>query len=173
MSVLRKVIITGLGTGYLPGAPGTWGSAVVCLWVLLQCWLVGTDPWQLTIALLIITGLAMVGCVSLGGWTESHFGRKDPGHCTLDEFAGQALTLVAVPVGTDVQTRLVTVAAGFLLFRFFDILKPPPARMLEALPSGWGVAADDLMAGIYANVFLQCLVRFGAFGAICTRFFAS
>jgi phosphatidylglycerophosphatase A len=171
--MLRKLIITGLGTGYLPVAPGTWGSALVCIWLLLQCWLIGTEPWQLTLALLIILGLAIAGCGGLGGWMESHFGRKDPGQCTLDEFAGQALTLLAVPIGPSPAMRAATITAGFLLFRLFDILKPPPVRQLEKMPAGWGVIADDLMAGIYANIALQLLVRLNAIGALCSRFTAN
>jgi phosphatidylglycerophosphatase A len=165
--------MTGLGTGYMPFAPGTWGSAVVCLWVFLQCWLIGTEPWQLTVSLLIITGLAIAGCGAFGGWMEGHFGRKDPGECTLDEFGGQALTLLAVPLGGGGLVRAAVVISAFLLFRAFDILKPPPVRNLESLPGGWGVVADDLMAGIYANVALQFLVRFGVIGALCTRLSAS
>lgn len=171
--MFRKLMITGLGTGYLPVAPGTWGSAVVCVWMALQCWLIGTDPWQLTVALLVILGLAIAGCGGLGGWMETHFGKKDPGQCTLDEFAGQALTLLAVPLGGSMLVRGVTLTAGFVLFRVFDIIKPPPVRQLEGLPAGWGVVADDLMAGVYANIGLQLLVRLGAIGALCSRFAAN
>ncbi len=77
----------------------------------------------------------------------------------LDEVAGQWLSLLFVPVGGGWRAVWVTVAA-FVLFRAFDILKPPPARQLERLPAGWGILADDLAAGVMANVVLQAALYF-------------
>ena len=76
----------------------------------------------------------------------------DPGLVVIDEFAGQWIALIFVP-----QTIPVYLAA-FVLFRFFDILKPFPVRQAEKLPAGWGVMTDDIMAGLYANITLQILL---------------
>jgi len=103
--------------------------------------------------------LASVACVALGGFAEKHFCRKDPSLCTLDEWAGQALTYLFLPVAAGWQNWLIVAGVGFAAFRFFDILKPPPARRSERLPLGWGVLADDLVAGVYANLLSQVIVR--------------
>jgi len=82
-------------------------------------------------------------------------GKKDPSHVVIDEVAGQLLTLVACPIVW--QALLV----GFILFRAFDIVKPPPVRSLERLPEGTGIVVDDLGAGIYGLIVLQLLLHFG------------
>jgi phosphatidylglycerophosphatase A len=79
-------------------------------------------------------------------------GRKDPGIVVVDEVVGQWITLLALPF-----TPL-TAAAGFVLFRVMDVLKPWPARQLEALPGGVGIVADDVMAGVYAHLALRVLL---------------
>ena len=82
-------------------------------------------------------------------------GKKDPQHVVIDEVAGQLLTLVACPIVWQ------ALLAGFILFRAFDIVKPPPIRRLERLPEGTGIVVDDLGAGIYGLVVLQLLLHFG------------
>jgi phosphatidylglycerophosphatase A len=84
---------------------------------------------------------------------EGLFGKRDDGRITIDEVAGMLLSLAFLPY------RLEVVVAAFLLFRVFDITKPPPARAAESLPGGLGVMADDLVAGLYANVVGQLLWR--------------
>jgi phosphatidylglycerophosphatase A len=76
----------------------------------------------------------------------------------LDEFAGQWIALIALPM-MNWQQAFAVCAAQFFLFRLFDILKPPPASWLERLPAGWGIVADDLAAGIYANIIGQLIFR--------------
>jgi phosphatidylglycerophosphatase A len=76
-------------------------------------------------------------------------GRKDPGVVVIDEIVGQWIALILIPL------CLWTTIGAFLLFRLTDIVKPYPARQLEALPGGWGIVADDLMAGLYANLLLR------------------
>jgi len=143
----RLLIATGLGVGYAPLAPGTAGSLLgLALHALL--YLAGGP--------LAAVGGALAAAV-LGFWAagaaERHFGRRDPGQVVIDEVAGQMLTLAFLPLTAG------TAAAGFLLFRLLDILKPFPARRLEALPGASGIMADDLMVGLYANLLLQALVR--------------
>jgi phosphatidylglycerophosphatase A len=82
--------------------------------------------------------------------------RDDPSHVVIDEVAGQMLTLVAAPLTWKAQL------AGFILFRAFDIVKPPPIRLLERLhPEGVGIVVDDLGAGVYGLIVLQLLLHFG------------
>jgi phosphatidylglycerophosphatase A len=82
-------------------------------------------------------------------------GLKDPQFVVIDEVAGQWITLLFAPVAWK------TVLAGFILFRGFDIVKPPPVRQLERLPEGTGIVVDDVAAGVYGLVVLQLLIRFG------------
>ncbi len=158
--ILRKTIVTGMGTGYLPVAPGTWGSLAVCGIFLAIAMLAPADhPICMAGTMLVVALLASVGCVALGRWTEKCFGRKDPSQCTVDEWAGQAIALCAMPAASSHLQRLMIVGVAFVAFRVFDIVKPPPARQLERLPRGWGVLLDDVAAGIYANVVAQVVLR--------------
>jgi len=159
MNALKKLLITGLGTGYLPVAPGTWGSAAVAVIFLLVAWGADGRGYCVTGTMVVVMTVASVLCVALGPAAEKLFGRKDPSHCTIDEWAGQALTFALLPVGGGWAGRLTTAAVGFVAFRVMDILKPPPARQLEKLPHGWGVLLDDLMAGLYANLLCQLALR--------------
>lgn len=156
---LGKLIVTGLGTGYLPIAPGTWGSAAVAGLFVLVAWTSGGSGAAVLVAMGIVLAGSCIGCVALGRFTEAAWSRKDPSQCTVDELAGQALALLLVPVGTMAQDWLVAAGVAFVCFRVFDIIKPPPARDLEKLPHGWGILADDLMAGIYANIVTQIVLR--------------
>jgi phosphatidylglycerophosphatase A len=138
---------TGLGVGYAPVVPGTFGSA---LGVLLYVGLAWSGGW-----IAVLSGLGVV--TALGFWSagaaERHFGRRDPRQVVVDEIAGQILAMLLVPMTPA------TLAAGFIVFRVFDILKPYPVRSMESLPGGSGIMADDLVAGLYANLVLQLLVR--------------
>jgi len=90
-------------------------------------------------------------------------GKNDPGEVVADEFAGQALTFLFSPflaMGTAAPRQiLITAFAGFTLFRLFDIFKPWPIRKLEKYPAGWGILADDLLAGVFAWIVLQICIR--------------
>ena len=159
MNNLRKLIVTGLGTGYLPVAPGCWGSAAVCGLFLLAALGCGGGQLRVIGAMVAIALAASAGCVALGRFAEAAYGKRDPRRCTLDEWAGQCVALLGVPLGASTQQTLVVAAVSFAAFRFFDILKPPPIRRLERLPGGWGVLADDLAAAVYANVTAQLVLR--------------
>ena len=171
-SGLKKLLVTGLGTGYLPIAPGTWGSAGTVVVFLLAAWACPLDCCGPTGRLLIVGAvmlvvaiLSSIGCVALGEFAETAFGRKDPSQCTIDEWAGQAVTLMLLPLGHVPVHVALTAGVGFLAFRLCDIVKPPPARQMEGLPFGWGVLLDDLMAGVYANLISQLVLRWG-FGMV-------
>ena len=146
-SGVRFWIATGLGSGLVPWAPGTAGSvvAVGLFWVTTRF-----DSAWLPVA--VFLALVLAGFWSAGA-TALRLGKKDPGAIVIDEFAGQFLALLALPHSWPV------LAAGFVLFRLFDIFKPPPARRLEALPGATGIMTDDLVAGLYANLLLQIVVR--------------
>jgi phosphatidylglycerophosphatase A len=138
-------VATALGAGYAPKAPGTAGSAVGLLfWIAL--------PKMLWIQLLALAVVAVAGAWA-GTVAEAHFGRHDPGEVVVDEVAGMMVTLVLNPITGPLWTLL-----AFGLFRAFDIAKPFPVRRFERLPGGLGIMADDLAAGVYANVALRlCL----------------
>jgi phosphatidylglycerophosphatase A len=146
---MRKIVLfvaTGAGSGYSPIAPGTAGSAVG---LLLYALLAGLPTAGYALA---VAATAVVG-VWAADRAERIFARKDDGRITVDEVAGMLVSLVALPVRLDVAV------SAFFLFRLFDIIKPPPIRTLERLEGGLGVVADDLAAGIYANVVGQILWR--------------
>ena len=154
-----RLIISGLGSGYMPFAPGTWGSLVVAASMLLVAIGSGGRWYCVSGTMAVIAVLSTLGCGLLGKQAEKHFGRKDPGHITLDEFAGQAVAYIGLPMGPALGDWAIAAGVGFVAFRVFDIVKPPPARQLEKLPHGWGVVADDLMAGAYANIAAQLILR--------------
>ena len=138
-------IATALGAGYAPIAPGTFGSAVgVILWFIL--------PNVLWVQLAAIVLVSVVGAWS-GTVAEEHFKRRDPGQVVVDEVAGMMVTLLLNPVG-----GFGWIAAAFLLFRAADIVKPFPVNRLERLPGGIGIMADDIMAGVYANLVLRLAI---------------
>ena len=144
---------TFFGIGRLHPGPGTWGSAVtVVLWAACARELTPSHraPVAIALALLIILiGIPAATSVSRAS------GVKDPQFVVIDEVAGQLIALIAVPLAWK------TFLAGFILFRAFDILKPPPVRQLERLPEGTGIVLDDVAAGIYALVVMQLLLHSG------------
>jgi Phosphatidylglycerophosphatase A and related proteins len=163
------------GVGYLPLAPGTWGAIVGVglhlIWIFLTRKFLETDfvtsreaghwfPMGIYFLCVAFT-LLLLFCLTLAGnWAatrvEKLSGRKDASIVVIDEVAGQLITLTFIPF--LFSSYWVFLLAGFLLFRVFDIWKPYPIRRLEALESGLGVMADDVLAGIYAGVVLSLLI---------------
>lgn len=148
--------------GYLPAAPGTWGSVVGCLIYFLL--VVHGGPWgtvvlhgqRRTYPLPLIALAAIVGVwiSGFGLWAADEVsratGEADPQFVVIDEVSGQMLAYVAAIAPANWKYLLL----GFILFRAFDIWKPFPARQAESLPGGWGIMADDWVAGIYAALGL-------------------
>jgi phosphatidylglycerophosphatase A len=133
-----------MGVGYVPVAPGTFGSAV------------GLLIWFALPVSVLAQGAAIAAVSAIGAWSstvaERHSGKVDPGYVVIDEVAGMLVTLFLIPVGWA------GALGAFLLFRLFDIVKPYPANRLERLHGGLGIMADDIMAGVYANLALRlCL----------------
>ncbi len=136
--------------GYAPVAPGTFGSAAgVAVFYLLRA--TGL-PW--------IEPVAIVVLFAAGAWAgnvaERYFGGIDPGPVVIDEVMGMLVTLMFIP-----DPAWVTVLFAFLLFRVLDVIKPWPARQMEALHGGVGVMADDAMAAVYGNVIMWLAVWYG------------
>ena len=135
-------IIATLGfAGYIPYAPGTFGTAIGFLAILL------IRPGDAVLLLLSIP-VIIAGTVS-AHHIEKVLG-KDSGHIVIDEFCGYLVSVIFIPKSTGY------LVAAFVLFRLFDIFKPPPIKQIEIKVSGGaGVMLDDLLAGVYANICLQ------------------
>jgi phosphatidylglycerophosphatase A len=142
-SAARWVATCG-GLGYAPVAPGTVTSLPVALAVW---WLAPREGWLLA-AVLLVTALG----IWAAGREETRVGAHDPTSIVVDEAAGMLVALVGQP------RALAPVLALFVLFRLFDVWKPYPINRLQDLPGGWGIVADDLLAGVYANL-VGVLVR--------------
>lgn len=151
--------VTTCGVGYLPLMPGTWGSMVGVAIYVLFAWIEASAPikltgWtdaQITAWLHAINAFLFLAFCLLGIWASGHstklFKNKDPQQAVVDEVIGQLLTFLFIPFTFDWKLIL----AGFLLFRLFDIWKPYPIDSLQNLPTGIGVCADDILAGVYAG----------------------
>lgn len=147
------LIATFLGIGGLRPGPGTWGSAAtVVLWAALSHTLTPSLRTPIAIALAVLVSLIGIPAATL---VARGSGKKDPQFVVIDEVAGQLVALIAVPLAWK------TFLAGFILFRAFDIVKPPPVRQLEAIPEGAGIVLDDLAAGLYALGTMHLLLHFG------------
>jgi phosphatidylglycerophosphatase A len=147
------LVATCFGIGRLRPGPGTWASAAtVLLWVGLAYALPAALRTPLAVAL-----AALVTLIGIPAATQvaRGSGAKDPQFVVIDEVAGQLVALIAVPLAWK------SFLAGFILFRAFDILKPPPVRQLEAFPEGTGIVLDDVAAGLYALGAVHLFLRFG------------
>lgn len=139
--------------GHSPVAPGTAGSVVgVILAVMIQRVLPARYDYE-WVAVAVICGLYFCG-VWAAGRAEGFYGSTDPGAVVIDEVAGQIIAFLLLP-----PLGWISMAVGFVLFRFFDVLKPFPARRAERLPGGWGIMTDDVIAGGYAAIALFLLGR--------------
>lgn len=146
MKIIRRVIASFFGLGFFPVAPGTLASLAI---VLLYKWYLYALAFPY---LLLILLLLLVFGVPAAAAYSSELKKTDPRRVVIDEAAGQLLVLVSV---SPDWTLLVI---GFLLFRFFDIVKPFPIRRLEGLPGGWGIMADDVAAALMAKLLLHLFI---------------
>ena len=143
MKLLSKVISTFFGLGYFPVAPGTITSLVVILAYKFYLYQLSWPLYLLILFLLFLVGV----------YTSTKFSaesnKKDPRKIVIDEACGQLLVLFRM------SEAWFPVLAGFILFRVFDIVKPYPIKKVEALPAGWGIMMDDVVAAIYAGVIIN------------------
>ena len=135
-AILRFIVTCGY-IGLLPFAPGTYASMLGCILIYLF-----PLPFN-NLSFVIVLVIFSVFCINLLGFEE-----KDPGHIVIDELAGMCIAMAGHSV------TLINIVIGFVFFRGFDILKPFPIRHAERLRKGYGIVADDVIAGIFANVVL-------------------
>lgn len=151
MSQLKPLLGSFFNAGFLPNAPGTWGS----FFALFPIYFIGVySPWF---------GMALftVFCSFITVWVSEECERVwggDPSPLVMDEFAGQAMTFIAISFTGILSYDLLILVTGFIFFRFFDIQKPLGVNKLQDLPGGWGILVDDLLAGVYAYFCLQTLI---------------
>lgn len=162
-----SLAVTTCGVGYLPLAPGTWGSMVGVGVYLFFGWLENfvslnygaggaaneeITAWVHAVNLIVFLLFCLLGVWAAGRSTEL-FGNTDPSQAVVDEVIGQLIVFLFVPFATAWWLVL----AGFLLFRLFDIWKPYPIDSLQNLPAGIGVCADDILAGVYGGACLSLI----------------
>jgi phosphatidylglycerophosphatase A len=139
-----KLFASGLYTGYVPAASGTLSSAIAAAFYFIPGF---ESPLILGLVLLLVFGLG----IKASSIMEKRYGH-DPAEVTIDEVVGMWITLFFLP-----KTVLVVLAA-FLIFRFFDIIKPFPARKFDTMHGGFGIMMDDVVSGVYANITMQLLL---------------
>jgi len=147
MIKIHRLICTCLGIGYIGKGSGTLAALVCCVGCYLIFRSYGGGNFLLPLGSVILFGVGQWSATQV----EALWG-KDSSKVVIDEVLGMCVSLCWLPVQVSYYL------AAFLLFRFFDILKPLFIKRLEALPGGWGVMADDLLAGIYTNIILQVFV---------------
>ncbi len=142
-----KLIATFFYVGLIPVAPGTFGTlaAIPLFWIIS-----GQTIYIYLLITLIVIGVSVWAATE----TEKIYSKRDPGLIVADEVAGYLVTMILIP------PTATNIAIGFILFRVFDIVKPPPVRSLEKLPRGWGVVIDDVAAGVYACVCMHLILRY-------------
>jgi phosphatidylglycerophosphatase A len=144
------LIATWFGCGYAPVAPGTAGSLAALIIAIAFHYYAGSGRWTL----LLLTAILLAPGIWSAGVVARETNKTDPQIVVVDEVIGQWITLVGATIFTW-KTWL----AAFVLFRVLDMWKPAPARQLENLPGGWGIVADDVMAGLYGALAIFVLDR--------------
>jgi len=172
---MKRLLVSCFGLGWLPIAPGTWGSLPpTVIFVLMYYFGILDVAISVVMAVLVLVGCFV--CVKFAPASIAATGREDPPEVVADEFAGQGVTFLVVPflavAHASITQILITAMLGFLLFRLFDIVKPWPIHKLEKLPQGWGVLADDLLAGVYAAIALVLCHKIGLAEYLVSLFFS-
>jgi phosphatidylglycerophosphatase A len=158
----KRWIATCFGLGWLPVAPGTCGSLPPAIAFAVFVYY-GMPPAATTVVVAVLVVIGSVTCLCCAPTSVAAVGKNDPGEVVMDEFAGQALTFLAIPLlwprSLSGGEGLWVALFGFLLFRAFDIVKPWPIRKLERLPGAKGVLMDDLAAGVASAIVLYVGAR--------------
>jgi phosphatidylglycerophosphatase A len=157
----KRWIVTCFGLGWLPKAPGSWGSLPPA--VVFGLLMYAGAPVAATA---VLAAMLVVGCVTCVLYAPASIAAKgvdDPGEVVMDEFAAQALTFLVLPLlatrGLCGWESIVLAGVGFLAFRAIDIAKPWPIKKLERLPAGWGILADDLAAGVCSAILVFIVMK--------------
>lgn len=154
--LFHLLIASGFGSGYSPIAPGTAGAFLA----MLIWWgyaLILNNAYLIFLCTLILVFIFTILGIWSAGVAEKYWG-KDPSRVVIDEMVGTWIALLAVPHYQQWGYML----AAFILFRFFDILKPLGIKQMERFPGGYGIMADDILSGIYGLIILY------AFRIVCT-----
>jgi phosphatidylglycerophosphatase A len=160
LDYVALTLATGLFSGYSPTAPGTAGSAVMAGLFYAAAKLGIVNPFEINAFPIMILACAAISYAGIWASTKAinFFGHKDPNHVTVDEFAGQLITYLFLPLAPRLQAISGALEAwtifGFFIFRVFDVIKPYPARQFESLKGGLGVMADDVVAGIQGAIVM-------------------
>ena len=139
---ITEVIASCFYIGYIPGAPGTYGSLFALLLISQFSFLTK----NISVIFFIVIGLIFSTLM------EKQTGKKDDQRIVIDEFVGMLITFYFV------EPNLLYLIIGFILFRLYDIYKPYPIKKTQKLPSGWGILLDDVLAGVYARIVLHIFV---------------
>ena len=152
-ATLFEAVVTGGYLGYFPGAPGTAGSlGAVALYLLIATYL----PSQSPVVVPALVVLFAMTPVALAGWMKTRYRNdSDPSCCVVDEGAG----LMTATLFLSRYSPWVVAGLAFAFFRIFDVAKPAPIRRVERFPHGVGIALDDVIAGVYANVCVRLALR--------------
>lgn len=145
---ITEIAATWFYTGYSPVAPGTAGTTGALIVYLI--FLSGLSP----LAYLVVLVVLIVFAIYVSTIFAFELGEEDPGCVVIDEVSGYLVTMLFIPFGIKYAI------AGFMLFRFFDIVKPFPAGRLEKLPMGYGIVLDDIAAGIWSNIVLHIITLY-------------
>jgi phosphatidylglycerophosphatase A len=152
------LIATWFGSGYAPVAPGTAGSLAAIIIAIVLHYAVGYTAGYERATLLLLTAILLAPGIWSAGVVARETSKPDPQIVVVDEVIGQWITLAGAAT-FNWKTWL----AAFVLFRLLDMWKPAPARQLESLPGGWGIVADDVMAGLYGALAIFVLDRLHLF----------
>lgn len=151
MQKLKPILGSFFYAGFLPNAPGTWGS----FFALFPIYFIGIyTPWYGIVLFTIL-------CSYLTVWVSEECERVwggDPSPLVMDELAGQGMAFIAISFTGELTSDLLLLFTGFIFFRFFDIQKPLGVNKLQQLPGGWGILVDDLLAGFYAFLSMKALI---------------
>ncbi|MGA2094271.1 MAG: phosphatidylglycerophosphatase A [Sedimentisphaerales bacterium] len=160
---IKRLLTSCFGLGWLPAAPGTWGSLPPAIAFAAVLFYSGSVQAVFFVMLGFIIAGGII-CIKFSDSAMKITASKDPGEIVADELAGQSLTfaILAMALNTPPPIKQIAVISviGFVLFRFFDIFKPWPVRQLEKLPAGYGIVSDDIMAGVYAGIVLVIVTKF-------------
>ena len=146
INLLERLLGSGFFSGYIPIAPGTFGSLIALAIYLIPGF---ENP---TILLTLISLFSIIG-IYTGNKFEKIYG-KDPAQCTIDEMVGMWITLLFIP------KYIWYILIAFIIWRILDIIKPFPANIVEKIKGGWGIMLDDIVAGIYSLILVHIIIYF-------------
>lgn len=159
---MKRLAASGFGLGWLPLAPGSWGSLLPAIVFALLSHFNASSP-MIIVVMAALAAAGAVVCVKCAPASIAATGDTDPPEVVADEIAGQAITFALAGSFVSGPVWWAPAVGGFFLFRLFDVIKPSPARRLEKLPQGWGILADDIVAGLYAGLSLAICLKLWAY----------